>query len=167
MPKGTESESEINETPSEDEEELTQEAPDEVIDEWKLVEMARVVAEKCGGNPNYATFTMTPEQYKIFEMAFEMWLSIPLDKQVFSLENLTTIVKRKGDEVASNKAAVDAVHAEALAFYENCPKFDSQSEFMKNVHKKEKVDEKAEASKKRGKSALLGAFGGKGIPPPE
>ncbi len=167
MPK--DEDAEINETPSDEEEELTQEAPDEAVDEWKLVEMARIVAEKNGGNPNYATFTLTPDQFKVFEMAFEMWLSQPLDKQAYTLANVTALVKRKGAEVASNKAAVDAVHAEALAFYLNCPKFDSQSEFMKNVHKKEKKDEKtekAEAAKQRGKSALLGAFGSKGAPPP-
>jgi hypothetical protein len=165
MPKD-EPDAEINENPSDEEEELTQEAPDEAIDEWKLVEMARVVVEKNGGNPAYNTFSMTPEQFKVFEMAFEMWLSQPLDKQVYTLANVVTIVKRKGGEVASNKATVDAVHGEALAFYINCPKFDSQSEFMKNVHKKEKKDEKAEAAKQRGKSALLGAFGAKGPPPP-
>ena len=98
-------------------------------------------------------------------MAFEMWLSQPLDKQVYTLQNIITIVKRKGAEVASNKTTVDAVHAEALAFYLNCPNFDSQSEFMKNVHKKGKVDDKTEETKKRGKSALLGAFGSKGAPP--
>ncbi len=165
MPK--DEDAEINETPSDEEEELTQEAPDEAVDEWKLVEMARVVAEKNGGNPNYATFALTPDQFKVFEMAYEMWLSQSLDKQVYTLENIVAIVKRKGAEAASNKAAVDAVHAEALAFYINCPKFDSQSEFMKNVHKKEKKDEKAEAAKQRGKSALLGAFGSKGAPPPD
>ncbi len=165
MPKDEQPDAEINETPSGDEEELTQEAPDEAIDEWKLAEMARVVVEKNGGNPAYNTFSMTPEQFKVFEMAFEMWLSQPLDKQVYTLANIIAIVKRKGGEVASSKATADAVHAEALAFYVNCPKFDSQSEFMKNVHKKEKKDEKAEAAKARGKSALLGAFGGKGLPP--
>jgi hypothetical protein len=167
MPNEEESDAEINEEPSEEEEELTQEAPDEAVDEWKLVEMARVVAEKNGGNPDYAAFTLTPDQFKILEMAFEMWISQSLDKQTYSLENLTALVKRKGAEVAANKAAVDAVHAEAEAFYINCPKFDSQSEFMKNVHKKEKVDEKAEAAKARGKTALLGAFGSKGAPPPD
>ncbi len=166
MPKDEEPDAEINENPSDEDEELTQEAPDEAVDEWKLVEMARVVAEKNGGNPNYATFTLSPEQFKVLEMAYEMWLSQPLDKQLYTLEKVVALVKQKGMEAAKNKAAVDAVHAEALAFYINCPKFDSQSEFMKNVHKKEKVDEKAEAAKQRGKSALLGAFGSKGPPPP-
>ncbi len=166
MPKD-ESDAEVNETPSDEEEELTQEAPDEAVDEWKLVEMARVVAEKNGGNPDYGTFQLTSDQFKVFEMAFEMWLSQPLDKQVYTLEKVSALVKQKGAEVAGKNAAVDAVHAEALAFYINCPKFDSQSEFMKNVHKKVKKDEKAEAAKQRGKSALLGAFGSKGAPPPE
>ncbi len=166
MPKDEE-DAEINENPSEEEEELTQETPDEAVDEWKLVEMARVVAEKNGGNPNYATFSLTPDQFKVFEMAYEMWLSQSLDKQIYTLEKVIALVKQKGTEAAKNKAAVDAAHAEALAFYVNCPKFDSQSEFMKNVHKKEKVDVKAEAAKQRGKSALLGAFGSKGAPPPE
>ncbi len=48
MPKDEEPDAEINETPSEEEEEITQEAPDEAVDEWKLVEMARVVAETVG-----------------------------------------------------------------------------------------------------------------------
>ena len=166
MPKDEET-VEINESPPEEEEELTQEAPDEVVDEWKVVEMARVVAEKNGGDPNYATFQLHPDYFKVFEMVYELWLSQPLNKQVYTLEYITSLVKRKGAEVASNKAAVDAIHAEALAFYLNCPKFDSQSEFMKNVHKKEKTDEKIEAAKQRGKSALLGAFGSKGAPPPD
>ncbi len=165
MPKEEEPDSE--EINKEEEDELTQEAPDEAVDEWKLVEMARVVVEKNGGNPAYNTFALTPDQFKVFEMAYEMWLSTPLDKQTYTPDKVATLVKQKGAQAAANKAAVDAVHAEALAFYINCPKFDSQSEFMKNVHKKEKVDEKAEAAKARGKSALLGAFGSKGAPPPD